>query len=76
MNTEPQKERMAEVRDLSTGYTVVITRVENVDYSIHYEYDLFRPNPPEGEDGLVDESMSVPVLSDGTGHVPIWEPKV
>lgn len=68
---EARRMRMAEVHDMATGYNIVIEFVENADYSIEYEMQVFKPNPAEGEDGLVDTTVSVPLRSDGVGPLTL-----
>lgn len=64
-------QRLGSIVDTSTGYELVLLRVEREDYGIEYEVQLFRPNPPEGEDGHIEDLVTVPLKSDGTGFLPI-----
>lgn len=66
--------------DNSTGYRLVVKRVEHEDYNISYEIDLHAPRTtPQTSmsdhfDGnLIDPMVTVPLKSDGTGVVPLGQ---
>lgn len=64
-------EELGRLRDLTTGYELVVRVVHREDYAIEYEMQVFRPNPPEGDDGYIETVNTVPLRSDGCGIDPL-----
>lgn len=66
-----EREELGRLRDLTTGYELVIHRVSREDYAIEYEMSVFKPNPDEEDDGHIDSCVTVPLQSNGMGFDPL-----
>jgi len=58
-------QHIATVTDASTGYQLVITRVDRPDYKVEYEVTILTPKASEDHDQPIDTFISVDLRSDG-----------
>jgi hypothetical protein len=76
---EQSEHRIANLEDTATGYRLEIVRVVEAADQICYGLAVFHPHGsphiPEGDDGLIDQTVSVALKSDGSGHMPLRERK-